>query len=100
MKVIVTNSYDETCAVIANMIKELVNAKPDAKLGLATGGTPVPIYKKLIEMNKAGEVDFSRVHTVNLDEYCGIPRTLTRATAISWTPICSTTSTLIKRTPL
>ena len=75
MKVIVTNSYDETCAVIANMIKELVNAKPDAKLGLATGGTPVPIYKKLIEMNKAGEGDFSRVHTVNLDEYCGIPGT-------------------------
>ena len=75
MKVIVTNSYDETCAVIANMIKELVNAKPDAKLGLATGGTPVPIYKKLMEMNKAGEVDFSRVHTVNLDEYCGIPGT-------------------------
>lgn len=75
MKVIVTNSYDETCAVIANMIKELVNAKPDAKLGLATGGTPVPIYKKLIEMNKAGEVDFSHVHTVNLDEYCGIPGT-------------------------
>ena len=75
MKVIVTNSYDETCAVIANMIKELVNAKPDAKLGLATGGTPVPIYKKLIEMNKAGEVDFSRVHTVNLDEYCGLPGT-------------------------
>ena len=75
MKVIVTNSYDETCAVIANMIKELINAKPDAKLGLATGGTPVPIYKKLIEMNKAGEVDFSRVHTVNLDEYCGIPGT-------------------------
>ena len=75
MKVIVTNSYDETCAVIANMIKELVNAKPDAKLGLATGGTPVPIYKKLIEMNKAGEVEFSRVHTVNLDEYCGIPGT-------------------------
>ena len=75
MQVIVTNSYDETCAVIANMIKELVNAKPDAKLGLATGGTPVPIYKKLIEMNKAGEVDFSRVHTVNLDEYCGIPGT-------------------------
>lgn len=75
MKVIVTNSYDETCAVIANMIRELVNDKPDAKLGLATGGTPVPIYKKLIEMNKAGEVDFSRVHTVNLDEYCGIPGT-------------------------
>lgn len=75
MKVIVTNSYDETCAVIAGMIRDLVNEKPDAKLGLATGGTPVPIYQKLIAMNKAGEVDFSRVHTVNLDEYCGIPGT-------------------------
>ena len=75
MKVIVTNSYDETCAVIAEMIRDLVNQKPNAKLGLATGGTPVPIYKKLIEMNKAGQVDFSQVHTVNLDEYCGIPGT-------------------------
>ena len=63
MKVIVTNSYDETCSVIAEMIRDLVNQKPNAKLGLATGGTPVPIYKKLIEMNKAGQVDFSQVHT-------------------------------------
>lgn len=75
MKVIVTASYDETCAVIADMICALVNEKPDAKLGLATGGTPVPIYQKMIAKNKAGEVDFSRVHTVNLDEYCGIPGT-------------------------
>lgn len=72
MKVVVTNSYDETCAFIAGMIKDLVAAKPDAKLGLATGGTPVPIYKKLIEMNKNGEVSFAKVRTVNLDEYCGI----------------------------
>lgn len=64
-----------TCAVIANMFKELINKKPNAKLGLATGGTPVPIYQKLIAMNKAGEVDFSNVRTVNLDEYCGIPGT-------------------------
>ena len=64
MKVIVTNSYDETCGVIAGMIKGLVNEKPDCKLGLATGGTPVPIYKKLIEMNKAGQVDFARVRCV------------------------------------
>lgn len=75
MKVIVTSGYDETCAVIAGIIKDLVNAKPDAKLGLATGGTPVGIYARLIEMNRAGEVDFSRVRTVNLDEYCGIPPT-------------------------
>lgn len=75
MKVIVTASYDESCEVIAKMIADLVNSKPNAKLGLATGGTPVPIYKKLIEMNKAGKVDFSKVHTVNLDEYCGIDGT-------------------------
>ena len=75
MKVIVTNSYDESCAVVAGMIRDLVNAKPNAKLGLATGGTPVPIYQKLAQMNKAGEVDFSAVHTVNLDEYCGLPGT-------------------------
>ena len=75
MKVIVTNSYDESCKVVAEMIRDVVNQKPACKLGLATGGTPVPIYKKLIEMNKAGEVDFSQVHTVNLDEYCGIPGT-------------------------
>lgn len=75
MRVIVTNSYDETCAVIAGMIRDLINKKPNAKLGLATGGTPVPIYQKLIEMNRAGQVDFSQVHTVNLDEYCGIPGT-------------------------
>lgn len=75
MKVIVTNSYDESCAVVAGMIRDLVNAKPNAKLGLATGGTPVPIYQKLAQMNQAGEVDFSQVHTVNLDEYCGLPST-------------------------
>lgn len=75
MKVIVTKSYDESCATVADMIKTLVNQKPNAKLGLATGGTPVPVYQKLIEMNKTGAVDFAKVHTVNLDEYCGIPGT-------------------------
>lgn len=75
MNVVVTNSYDESCAYVADMICRLVNEKPDCKLGLATGGTPVPMYKKLIEANKAGKVDFSKVRTVNLDEYCGIPET-------------------------
>ena len=72
MNVVVTKSYDESCAYVADMICRLVNEKPDCKLGLATGGTPVPMYKKLIEANKAGKVDFSKVRTVNLDEYCGL----------------------------
>lgn len=73
MNVIVTESYEESCAAAAQMIADLVREKPACKLGLATGGTPVPIYRKLIEMNRAGTVDFARVRTVNLDEYCGIP---------------------------
>ena len=72
MHIIVTESYDASAAFVADMIAELINKKPDCKLGLATGGTPVPIYKKLIGKNAAGEVDFAQVRTVNLDEYCGL----------------------------
>lgn len=75
MTVIVTESYDASSAYIADMICALVNETPTCKLGLATGGTPVLIYKKLIEANKAGKVDFSNVRTVNLDEYCGLAET-------------------------
>lgn len=72
MHIIVTDSYDASAAFVADMIADLIKEKPACKLGLATGGTPVPIYKKLIEKNAAGTVDFSGVHTVNLDEYCGL----------------------------
>ena len=84
MNVVVTKSYDESCAYVADMICKLVNEKPDCKLGLATGGTPVPMYKKLIEANKAGKVDFSRVRTVNLGRILRHPPPpTTRATATS-----------------
>lgn len=72
MNIVVTESYEASAAFVANKIATLVCSKPNCKLGLATGGTPVPIYQKLIEMNRAGQVDFSGVHTVNLDEYCGL----------------------------
>ena len=42
MKVVVTKSYDESCAYVADMICKLVNEKPNCVLGLATGGTPYP----------------------------------------------------------
>lgn len=72
MKLIITDDYQESCRVAAEMIRDLIAEKPNAKLGLATGGTPVPIYKNLIEMNQHGEIDFSEVRTVNLDEYIGL----------------------------
>lgn len=57
----------------AVLIAAKVLEKPDCVLGLATGSTPVPTYEKLIEMNRAGAIDFSRVTTYNLDEYCRLP---------------------------
>lgn len=53
------------------MIAEVIRAKPDCVIGLATGSTPVGIYERLIAM----KLDFSRVTTFNLDEYVGLPAT-------------------------
>ncbi|MBC5581268.1 glucosamine-6-phosphate deaminase [Anaerofilum sp. BX8] len=72
MNVIVTESYEASAAWVADQICALIAAKPDAKLGLATGGTPVPVYRALIEACKEGRADFSAVRTVNLDEYWGL----------------------------
>ncbi len=72
MKVLIVKNYEEMSKKAAEFMAELVNEKPEAILGLATGGTPVGMYKELIEMNKAGKVDFSKVTTVNLDEYVGL----------------------------
>lgn len=72
MKLIVVENYDEMSKLAAIKIKEVIESKPDAILGLATGSTPIGTYKELINMNKAGELDFSKVTTINLDEYIGL----------------------------
>lgn len=72
MRVIVTEHFDQTCEIAAGMIAQVIRNKPDARLGLATGSTARGVYPYLIAANKAGEVDFSRVDTVNLDEYVGL----------------------------
>ncbi|WP_294188585.1 glucosamine-6-phosphate deaminase [uncultured Clostridium sp.] len=72
MKVIVTKNYDELSKVAANEMASVVKNNPKAILGLATGGSPIGMYKELIKMNKEGEIDFSKVTTVNLDEYVGL----------------------------
>ncbi|MBR2336071.1 MAG: glucosamine-6-phosphate deaminase [Clostridia bacterium] len=69
MKFLKFNTYEEMSAAAANIMAEQIKSKPNSVLGLATGSTPVGMYKKLIEMNKAGEIDFSDITTVNLDEY-------------------------------
>ena len=69
MKLIICKNYDEMSAAAAEIVADVMKAKPACVLGLATGSTPVGMYKKLIEKNAAGEIDFSAVTTVNLDEY-------------------------------
>jgi len=57
----------------ADMVAEQIGRKPDSVLGLATGSTPLPLYGELVRRSEAGEVDFTAVRTVNLDEYVGLP---------------------------
>ncbi len=66
-------SYAEMSKKAANIMAAQIISKPDAVLGLATGSTPIGAYNQLIEMCKKGDIDFSEVRTVNLDEYYGLP---------------------------
>lgn len=69
MEVIVCKTCEEMSARAAEIVANVMKNNPACVLGLATGSTPVGMYRKLIEMNKTGEIDFSQVTTVNLDEY-------------------------------
>jgi glucosamine-6-phosphate deaminase len=72
MKYIVTKTYEELSNKAADLIAAQILVKPNCVLGLATGSSPVGTYKRLIEDNKAGKIDFSTVTSVNLDEYVGL----------------------------
>lgn len=74
MKIIRGTNYDDMSRKAANIISAQIIMKPNCVLGLATGGTPVGIYKQLVEWYNKGDLDFSGITTVNLDEYRGIPR--------------------------
>jgi glucosamine-6-phosphate deaminase len=58
---------------LANRVADEIRAKPDIVLGLPTGRTPLELYAELVRLHAAGEVDFSRVTTFNLDEFLGVP---------------------------
>ncbi|MBQ5910935.1 MAG: glucosamine-6-phosphate deaminase [Clostridia bacterium] len=72
MNYIVVDSYKELSRKAAQIIASVVTLKPDCVLGLATGSSPVGTYDRLTEMYENGELDFSRVTSVNLDEYVGL----------------------------
>jgi glucosamine-6-phosphate deaminase len=61
--------YDALCSAVAGHIAQLIETKPNAVLGLATGSTMIGVYKELVRLHRAAGLDFSRVTTFNLDEY-------------------------------
>ena len=75
MKFITVETYDELSRKAADLIASQIIMKPRCVLGLATGSSPVGTYKKLIEKCGEGDLDFSTVTSVNLDEYVGLDGT-------------------------
>lgn len=72
MRIIKTKDYNEMSKKAAALIAAQVIEKPDCVLGLATGSSPIGTYDKLTELYEDGMLDFSAVHSVNLDEYRGL----------------------------
>ena len=75
MRVYQTSDYQAMSRQAANIISAQIITKPNCVLGLATGSTPIGTYRQLIEWYKKGDLSFAEVHTVNLDEYVGLPGT-------------------------
>lgn len=75
MRIYVCEDYAQMSAKAAEVIAQQVREKPDCVLGLATGSTPIGMYEKLREECAAGNLDFSGVTSVNLDEYVGLEPT-------------------------
>ena len=74
MRIYKAKDYQDMSRKAANILSAQVIMKPNCVLGLATGSTPIGVYKQLIEWYRKGDLDFSEVKSVNLDEYKGLPK--------------------------
>jgi glucosamine-6-phosphate deaminase len=72
MRIIIVENYEEMSKKAAAMMASQIILKPESVLGLATGDTPLGMYKELIRMYNENMIDFSKVKTFNLDEYYGL----------------------------
>lgn len=72
MRIYEARDYNDMSRKAANILSAQVIMKPNCVLGLATGSTPLGIYRQLIDWYQKGDLDFAEVRTVNLDEYCGL----------------------------
>ncbi len=73
MRVYCAKDYYHASRMAANIISAQVIMKPDCVLGLATGSTPIGAYEQLVKWYEKGDLDFSKVTSINLDEYRGLP---------------------------
>ena len=71
MNIVIVDNFDQMSEHVANIIRNQILTKPDSVLGLATGSTPLGVYRLLAEYHEMG-LDFSEVTTFNLDEYIGL----------------------------
>ena len=74
MRIIRAKDYQDLSRKAANIISAQVIIRPDSVLGLATGSSPIGTYEQLVRWYNKGDIDFSAVRTVNLDEYRGLPK--------------------------
>ena len=72
MRIYIGKDYEEMSRIAANVLSAQFTMKPDCVLGLATGSTPIGTYKVLIDRCAKGDLDFSQVKSINLDEYVGL----------------------------
>lgn len=72
MEIIIKENAEEMSQAAARVVAATLNAKPNAVLGLATGSTPLGLYRELVRMHQEEGLDFSQVTTFNLDEYVGL----------------------------
>jgi len=74
-KVVICENYDQLSERATQFIASHIKQKPNLVLGLATGSSPIGVYKKLIEQFKQNSLDFGQICTFNLDEYIGLEPT-------------------------
>ncbi len=73
MEVLIAETYDEMSVRAAAVVGKLIKIKPNAVLGMATGSTPLGLYRELVRLHQDEGLDFAQVTTFNLDEYVGLP---------------------------
>lgn len=72
MKIVIEKDYESMSKTASEIFIEAIRARPNIVLGLATGSTPIGMYKEIIRCHKEDKLDFSNIKTFNLDEYVGL----------------------------